>query len=100
MERRQNVTLEEAYELVKQRAFARWSTRGNYMNVKIPIKGENVETIVFLGDSIFIVGLSVEKEGLKVMGSRVDFIDIWPSVKAKYPQLFHDGLKGDLCLTP
>ena len=99
MERVQNVTLEEAYRRVLQRGFGRWKASGNYMNIE-PISGENVETWVFLGESIFILGLSVEKEGFNVMASRVDFMDIWLYVKEKYPQLFQEGVKGDLCLIP
>ena len=100
MERLQDVTLTQAYEYVRKRSFGLWKVKGNYMKVEIPISGENVETLMFLGESIFILALSVEKEGFNVMASRADFIDIWPSVKAKYPELFEENVKGELCLIP
>lgn len=94
----QDITLEDAYRHVLQGSYGRWKIPGNYMNIETPISGNNVETWVFLGQSIFIFGLSVEKENLKVMASPTDFIDIWPSVKVKYPQLFQEAVKGELCL--
>lgn len=100
MDRIQDVTLEEAYQYVQERCFGLWKTSGNYMNTEILVSGKNVETLVFMGESIFILGLSVEKEGLNVIASRVDFIDIWPSVRVKYPQLFQEEVKGELCLIP
>lgn len=95
-----DVTLEEAYQHVKTRSFGLWKTAGNYMNIEYCVKGKNVETLVFMGESIFLLGLSVEKEGFNVMASGVDFVDIWPSVKMKYPQLFQEGVKGELSLIP
>ncbi len=100
MERLQNVTLEEAHEYVKTNSFALWIISGNYMNVECLVDGEQVETHVFLSESIILLGLSVKKEGVTVLGSRADFIDIWPSVKTKYPQLFQEKLKGELWLIP
>lgn len=100
MEWLQNVTLVEAYEQVKRNGFALWKVEGNYMNVQTPVTGNNMETWVFLGESIFLLGLSVESQGFNVMASRVDFIDVWFSVKEKYPQLFQEGVKGELHLIP
>lgn len=95
MERIQNVTLEEAYELVKVNSFVLWTVSGNYMNIETLEKEEHVETRVFMGTTIFLLGLSVEKEDFQTLASEVDFIDIWSSVKAKYPQLFTNGVKGE-----
>lgn len=100
MQRLHEVTLEEAHGHVMQRGFGRWTIKGNYMDVQNPVIGSNVETWVFLGESIFIFGLCVEVEGYKVMASTTDFIDIWPTVKMKYPQLFKEDMKGELCLIP
>ena len=100
MKKLQGVTLEEAYRYVLQRGFGRWMIKGNYMNIEEPVIGDNVETWMFLGESIFILGLSVEIEGFKVMASTTDFIDIWPNVKMKYPELFKEGVKGELYLIP
>lgn len=98
MKRIQNVTLKEAHELVKQNGFALWSINGNFMNVES--LEENVETRLFLGESIFVIMLSTKKEETNVIASRADLIDIWDSVKEKYPQLFEEGVKGDLMLIP
>ena len=100
MERIPDVALEEAYHHVQGRCFGLWKIKGNYMNVETPPNTNNEETLVFLGESIFILGLSVENKGFSSMGSRTDFLDIWPDVKIKYPQLFQEGIKGDLCLIP
>lgn len=100
MKRIQNVTLEEAYELVKVNSFVLWTVSGNYMNIDTLEKEELVETRVFMGTTIFLLGLSVEKEGFQTLASEVDFIDIWLSVKTKYPQLFKNGLKGDVLIFP
>ena len=100
MTRVQDVTLAEAYKHVQKSCFGLWKIKGNYMNIETPPNTTNAETLVFLGESIFILGLSVEKKGFGSMGSKTDFIDIWPSVRIKYPQLFQDGLKGDLYLIP
>lgn len=100
MKRLKDVTLKEAYEQAKQNSFAFWKTSGNYMNLDVPADKGNVQTRVFMGESIFILALVVENEGLESMASRADFIDIWPSVKVKYPQLFEDGVTGDLYVIP
>ena len=100
MERLQNVTLKETYELTKSNSFVIWKVRGNYMDVEIPMGVNKIETIVFLGKSIFILGLSMEKDGNNVMASTTDFIDIWPYMQEKYPQLFNEGVKGEARLIP
>lgn len=100
MKQFQDVTLEEAYRYVQQHGFGRWMTKGNFMDIENLVIGENVETWVFLGEAIFIFGLSVEVENNKVMASPTDFIDIWPTVKTKYCRLFKEQVKGDLCLIP
>lgn len=100
MDRIQDVTLEEAYELVKQRGYALWSVPGNYTSVKIPADESEVKTLVFMGEEIFVLGLSKKRGSFDVLASRGDFIDIWPSVKEKYPQLFQDGVKGEMLITP
>ena len=100
MKRIQNVTLEEAYELVKVNSFVLWTVSGNYMNIDNLEKEEHVETRVFMGITIFLLGLSVEKEGIKSMASEVDFIDIWLSFKTKYPQLFKDEVRGEVWIIP
>lgn len=93
-----DITLEDAYKQVFRKcAYGRWNVKGNYMNIDIPRDIQNVETWVFLGESIFILGLSAEKDGMKVMVSLTDFMDIWQTVKMKYPQLFQENVKGDLC---
>ena len=95
-----DITLEEAYRHVQECGFGRWMTKGNYMDIETPVIGDNVETWVFLGEAIFIFGLSVEVDDYKVMASPTDFIDIWPTVKTKYCRLFKDKVKGELCLIP
>lgn len=95
------VTLEEARKhVINEAAFGYWRTKGDYMNIEPIINGKNAETWVFLGDSIFIFGLSAEIDGIKKMANLTDFIDIWPSVRTKYPQLFQNEVVGDLCLIP
>lgn len=92
-----DITLEDAYKQVFRKcAYGRWNVKGNYMNFNIPNDVQNVETWVFLGKSIFILGLSAEKDNIKVMVSLTDLVDIWQTVKMKYPQLFQENVKGDL----
>lgn len=99
MQRFYGITLEEAQKRVfYDGSFGYWNTQGNYMYVKLPEGAEKPETWVFLGESIFILGISAELDGIKRMVSQTDFIDIWPSVKLKYPQLFQEEVVGDLCL--
>lgn len=101
MRRILGVTLEEARKhVINEAAFGYWKARGNYMNIDQPPNGENVETWVFLGESIIILGLGLEKDGIRKMASLTDFMDIWPSVKTKYPQLFQNEVVGDLRLIP
>ena len=100
MKRIQNVTLDEAYELVKVNSFVLWTVSGNYMNIDNLEKEEHVETRVFMGTTIFLLGLSVEKEGFQILASEVEFVDIWFSLKTKYPQLFEDGVKGEALIFP
>lgn len=95
-----NITLQEAYERVRVGRFGIWKITGNYMGIEEITEGEKVETLVFMSPSIFLLGLSVAQKGFDVMGSGVDFVDIWPSVKTKYPQLFKKEIKGELLLIP
>ena len=100
MERIQDVTLDEAYELVKVNSFVLWVVSGNYMNIENIENEKSVETRVFMGTNIFLLGLSVEREGVKTMTGRVDFIDFWASLKTEYPQLFKDGVRGEVWIIP
>lgn len=102
MERIENVTLEQAYKYVREDmfSFAFWTVEGNYLGLEIPVKGENVKTRMFLSKSIFIIGLSVDVDGFSVMVSKTDFIDLWYSVKRKYPKLFESEVKGNVMLAP
>lgn len=100
MKRIQNVTLFEAYELVKVNSFVLWVASGNYMDIEKLKEEEHVETRVILGASIFLLALSVEREGIKYMTREIDLIDIWPSVKTKYPQLFNEEVKGEVWIIP
>ena len=100
MKRIQNVTLNEAYELVKVKGFVLWTVSGNYMNINTLEKEEHVETHVFMGTNIFLLGLSVEKEGVKTLASKVNSIDFWFSFKTEYPLLFKDEVRGSALLFP
>ena len=100
MRRIQDVTLDEAHELVKVNSFALWTVSGNYMNTDNLEKEEHVETRVFMGTTIFLLGLSVEKEGVQILASEVEFVDIWLSLKTKYPQLFKNEVKGEVLIFP
>lgn len=99
MKRLQNISLDEAYRQVCQNGFGCWYITGDYMKLDISKNMQNVKTRVFLGEALFIIALSAEYEGFDKLASETDFIDIWPSVKRKYPQLFEKEVKGDLIMT-
>lgn len=100
MDRIDDITLEEAYEFVKKGGYAIWSTPGNFTDMKVVGEENQVKTVMVLSKSMFLLGLSKKKGRFDVLASQGDFIDIWPSVKEKYPQLFQDGVKGEMLITP
>ena len=101
MERYNNVTLQEAYKLMlNNNGYAFWTVSGNYLNFNYEVDNEDMTTYVFLGASIFILGIETEKDETPTKIDIVDFMDIWPSVKKKYPQLFEAEVKGDVMITP
>ena len=102
MVRLEDVTLDQAYKYVRENssAFAFWTVDGNFLDSEVLVTGENVKTRIFLSATIFLVGLSVEINGVSVMASRTDFLDIWPSMERKYPKLFGPEVKGMVMLIP
>lgn len=100
MERLQNVTLQYVRDIVKEKGYAFWRVNGNYMNIEALVNGEEVKTNVFLGNSFCVLELSIEKRDHEEMASRSVFVDMWPDLLEKYPNIFQEGVKGEALLFP
>ena len=92
----EGVTFEQAYRKMRDTGFVVWVTKGNLLNVEIPDNLKEIQTYAFLGESIYLLWVTAKNNEGEYITSSHDFIDIWPTVKMKYPQLFEKDIKGRL----